>query len=145
MIQIRHPSHVLAGLAFALAITGCGQGTKPDTSPDAVNSQALREVGEMYRLYSVTKKKPPTKADDCKNSQPVAPAGFRAAKDGTVVVLWGATMGDTSEEGSKDPDDVILAYAKDVPENGGPVLMLNRTVRTMTADEFKTTKKAGKG
>ncbi|WP_168221819.1 hypothetical protein [Aquisphaera giovannonii] len=31
----------------------------------------------------------------------------------------------------------VLAYGKDVPTAGGPVLLLNRSIRTMTREEFK--------
>ena len=38
----------------------------------------------------------------------------------------------------------VLAYEKQVPDSGGNVLMLDRSVKKMTADEFKSAKKAGK-
>jgi hypothetical protein len=38
----------------------------------------------------------------------------------------------------------VLAYETEVPEKGGAVLMQDGTVKTMTADEFKSAPKAGK-
>ena len=40
--------------------------------------------------------------------------------------------------------DAVLAYDKNVPESGGPVLMTDGNVQEMTAQEFKETRK-GKG
>ena len=65
--------------------------------------------------------------------------------DGDVVVLWGPSSRTRAEEGSEDSADEVLAYEKRVPEQGGEVLMKNRTVKTMTADQFKAAPKAGKG
>jgi hypothetical protein len=43
----------------------------------------------------------------------------------------------------KGSGDIVLAYEKKVPQEGGKVLMLNRTIKTMTADAFKSAPKAG--
>ncbi len=40
--------------------------------------------------------------------------------------------------------NTVLAYAKDVPEKGGWVLMGDGTARQMTPEEFKKAPKAGK-
>jgi hypothetical protein len=119
---------------------GCGgQSTTSSASPtaDEQRRQTLLEVGEMYRMYVASNKKAPTKADDFRGSQPVAPLGYRAVKDGAVVVRWGTRLNDTSEAGSNDSSAEVLAYEKKVPEQGGDVLMKNRTIKSMTAEEFK--------
>jgi hypothetical protein len=54
-----------------------------------------------------------------------------------------ATLLDTDVEPSSPPSDDVLAYWKTVPEMGGPVLMLDRRIRTMTAEEFKAARLAG--
>ncbi len=72
------------------------------------------------------------------------PSGFEAIRKGDVLVRYGATLPDTAEEPTSPASDEILAYAKDVPQQGGPVLTLDRRIRTMTADEFKAAKLAGK-
>jgi hypothetical protein len=36
----------------------------------------------------------------------------------------------------------VLAYEKNVPNEGGRVLLLNRTIKTMTPEEFKAATRA---
>jgi hypothetical protein len=61
-----------------------------------------------------------------------------AIKSGELVVQWGAPQ---STEG--EPSDAVLAYGKTGPEQGGPVLLQDGwTIKSMTADEFKTAPKA---
>ena len=104
----------------------------------------LNDVGELYRVYSSTNNKPPTSPADFKALANVAPGGYTAVTSGRVLVNFGATMTDLTDGPAKPTSDQVLAYEKQVPESGGAVLMLDRTVRTMTADEFKAAKKAGK-
>ena len=73
----------------------------------------------------------------------MSPTGVRAIETGDVIVRFGASLPDTGEEPGKGPDDEVLAYQKDVPASGGQVMMLNRTIRTMTPEEFKAAKLAG--
>ena len=67
------------------------------------------------------------------------PSGYKSVKEGTIIVVWGAPL----QEGVTDK---VLAYEKQVAESGGFVLMQDgKTVKKMTADEFKAAPKAGKG
>jgi hypothetical protein len=66
-------------------------------------------------------------------------------KQGEIVVQWGAKLPDTGEEPGKVSAPEILAYQKIAPEQGGYVLLLDRTIKKMTADQFKVAPKAGKG
>ena len=61
-----------------------------------------------------------------------------------VVLRYGAMLSDTKEEPGQTPSDELLAYESQVPEKGGRVLMLDRTIKTMTPEEFKVAKLAGK-
>lgn len=131
-------------IVLAWCVAGCGSGAPKVGTPEAGTEEALRQVGESYRSYTATKNKPPQKVADLMILRQAEQAGAAAIKNGSVVVLWDAKMNDLSEDGSKDPADEILAYEKDVPAQGGQVLMLNRTIKKMTADEFKAAKKAGK-
>lgn len=69
------------------------------------------------------------------------PLGYQAVKAGEIVVVPGATM---PGEGDKGGTTAIVAYEKDVPTQGGHVLLNNGTVKRMTADEFRTAPKMGK-
>jgi hypothetical protein len=103
----------------------------------------LRDVGELYRVHQVTRQAPPKSLKDFAGVANSTPSGFEALRGGEVVVRWGATLPDTAEEPGRVRSDEVLAYLKTVPKDGGPVLMLDRTTRAMTADEFKATKLAG--
>ncbi len=131
---------------LALLVAGCG-GTSggPGAGQASRSNASLMDVGELYRIYTLTNKKPPESLKDLAPLQNAGPNGFGALKTGEIVVRYGATMADTEEGPSKTSSDEILAYEKTVPESGGAVLMLDRTMKTMTAEEFKAGKKAGKG
>jgi hypothetical protein len=124
---------------------GCGAGSGPPPTPDKFEEINLGDVGEMYRLYCFANKKAPTKFDDFKTLQQSNPLGFEAVKSGKVVLLYGESTPDAELEGTaKTGSDQILAYQVDVPQSGGRVLMLDRSIKKMTADEFKAAPKAGK-
>jgi hypothetical protein len=74
----------------------------------------------------------------------MAANGYEAVKNGSVVLRYGAALPDTKEEPGDAVSDEVLAYQKQVPESGGKVLMLDRRVKTMSAEEFKSARKAGK-
>lgn len=126
--------------ALACASVGCGAASAG--KPQPVENLALQEVGDLYRLYEEVNKKPPTKPQDFAKFEQGMPLGYRQVKDGSVVVLWGAKLNDLAD-GANDSADEVLAYEKKVPQEGGAVLMKNRTLRAMTADEFKAAPKAG--
>ncbi|WP_435015750.1 hypothetical protein TA3x_003301 [Tundrisphaera sp. TA3] len=70
-------------------------------------------------------------------------AAMNEVRNGNIIVQWGATLPDIKEEPGQSTAPEILAYGKDVPEKGGYVLHLDRTVTKMTAEEFKAAPKAG--
>jgi hypothetical protein len=141
------------GWAFALVLlgsVGCSSGTGPAGSP-ANDEDALKMIGgQMFSAIQISKR-PPRNADeleaDLKKLDYKAmglPPDFpqtteetmRAVRSGRYVIIWGADYGHTV--GSDD----ILAYPKDAPEKGGPVLVCNGFVVTMTTDQFKKAKLA---
>ncbi len=134
---------VLLSLA-ALAACGCGSTHQPLT-PDQEKAHTLLQVGEMVRSYQISKNKPPDRFADLGSVRAVAGNGYEAVRTGEVVLLYGTPLSDTNEEPGQSKSDEVLAYQKQVPESGGEVLMLDRSVRTMTADEFKAARKSGKG
>jgi hypothetical protein len=132
----------LGCLAFLAA--GCG-GSNAVPTPAEEQQAKLRQVGDMYLSCQLAKRKPPTTFADFTSVRSVSGNGYEAVRSGAVVVRYGATLTDTTEEGGNGPGDEVLAYEKDVPEKGGLVLMLNRTTRKMTPEEFKAAKLAGTG
>ncbi|MFO0909604.1 MAG: hypothetical protein U0794_14820 [Isosphaeraceae bacterium] len=133
----------LPALALALlagVFNGCGSSEVAVTGTDT-NVSALNEIGESYRMYQIAKQKPPTKVADFQSLENIGGNGLAAVKSGEIVVEWGATLPDTSEEPGKVSSPEVLAYGKTVPTEGGSVLMLDRTIKKMTADEFKAAPK----
>jgi len=128
---------------FGLVVQGCGGNVDQPATKDEMRQTALADVGELYRMYVVTKKKTPRKVADFAPLERMSPAGFLAVRGGDIVVRFEATLPDTQMEPGKSSSDEVLAYEKSVPGTGGQVLMLNRTIRAMTPDEFKAAKLAG--
>ena len=143
--MLRLGSARVRSFVFCLSVFawGCGPGSQPITE-NPLEGAALSDIGEAYRTFTITKKRPPAKLDDLTPMEMACPTGVRALKKGEAVVRWGATLPDTGEEPGKVPAPEVLAYVKNVPEQGGYVLLLDRTIRKMTADEFKAAPKAGK-
>ena len=135
----------LAALASCLGFVGCGGSSAPDPSrnKELSETQALNEVGELYRLFTISKKKPPEKLADLALAEQMGPMGLNALRTGDVIVRLGAQLPDTKEEPEQSSSDEVLAWYKYVPAEGGPVLMLNRKLTTMSAEDFKSAKKAG--
>jgi hypothetical protein len=69
------------------------------------------------------------------------PKAYESVKSGEVIVLWGTSP---KGEGDVGNDEVVLAYEKKVPTEGGYVLMSAGTVKKMTAAELNSAPKAGK-
>jgi len=126
----------VAGASFGCGSQG-GVSTNAD-SQDIFHQNMLSEVGEILVIRKSDTNAPPKSLADLTRYQSGWPAGYTALKEGGVVVAWGESV----QEGASDK---ILAYQKEAAESGGYVLMQDgRTVKKMTADEFKSAKKAGK-
>jgi hypothetical protein len=131
-----------AVLATLAVVAGCAGKAEP-LSPAAMEDVRLRDVGEIYRAHQIARKRPPKALKDFAEFANGAPTAYEALRNGQVVVRYGATLPDTAEEPTSPTSDEVLAYVKEVPEKGGPVLMLDRRLRPMTAEEFKSAKLAG--
>lgn len=126
-------------------MAGCGDGSGAAPTAEKQDEINLSDVGGMYRLYCFSNKKAPTTFEELKLLQQTNPLGFEAVKSGKVILLYGTPTPDPELEGTANSgSDQVLAYQAVVPQSGGLVLMLDRSVKTMTADEFKAAKKAGK-
>ncbi len=128
---------------LAVGFLGCGPSAGPPGSSE-MEERKLREVGEMYRLHQEMVRKPPRSiADFQRVGDASTRTAYSALRTGDVIVRYQATLPDTDVEPSSPESDEVLAYGKSVPESGGPVLMLDRRIRQMTADAFKTARLAG--
>ena len=137
------------GGAMVLGILSCGCGGLSQEGPlseTQMEDLKLREVGELCRLHQLMSKKPPRSLKDFSTiGDAASPTAYGAIRSGEVIVRWEATLPDTEVEPSSRTSDEVLAYWKTVSEKGGPVLMLDRRFRRMTAQEFKSARLAGTG
>lgn len=134
-----------AAWIVAGALAGCNSLSRQGPMGESqMEEMKVREVGELYRQHQLMAKRPPRSLKDLMS---LGDAGTRVAvsaiRSGDVVVRWQATLPDTDAEPSSPESDEVLAYWKTVPEKGGPVLMLDRRLRRMTAEEFKAARLAG--
>ena len=125
------PSLFLACLALTL-FSACAQRRPPE--PPKTSEDGLKELGEMYRYIDYSKLSPPNRVDDLNNYWDSIQNAFDRVKSGEIVVFWGVGY---SKSGNQ-----ILAYDKKAETEGGPVLLRDGTVKTMTAAEFKAAPKA---
>lgn len=125
----------VVGLAAA---GGCGGSSPPDGPPTPPAVMALQEVGSM--LQASAGRRGPALAADLAAFEQTMPTGYAAVKSGEVVVVCGAAIPGEGDAASA-PDEVV-AYEKKAPTDGGHVLLLNGTVKAMTAAEFAAAPKA---
>ena len=140
---MRWTNSVIGALALALgtAVSGCGRTTTESqaTEPPAEHL-ALKEIGEMYRLYLKEHHRPPKKAADFTAYDLGYSYGILGLQGGDLIVLWGAQLAETPEAAK-----TVLAYEKLAPKQGGFVVMQDGSVEKMTAEEFLAAPKSGGG
>jgi hypothetical protein len=123
-------------LCFGL-FAGCSSRPAKEGDPVANDFQELNEL-----LHVPTPSgRPPAKLADLDRHRTMFPKAYNAVKSGDVVVLWGTP---TKGEGDVGKDEVVVAYQKNVPTEGGYVLMSAGTVTKMSAAEFASAPKAKK-
>jgi hypothetical protein len=137
-------TNVVRSLVFSFvvaSVVGCSsQRNEPGAQADKQNE--LQEVAELIRGTTGPGGKGPSKLNDFDRHRSASPRGYQAVKSGEVVVLWGGGIqgeGEAAKGGGE-----IAAYEKDVPTNGGYVLLTSGEVKKMTAAEFEAAPKAGK-
>lgn len=114
---------------------GCsGELGKPANKKEAEGTSNLRELGEMLRLVG----KPVSKASELVSFKGQFEDTFQLVDKGEIIVVWGARMPNEGSPGTAD----IVAYLKKVPTEGGLVLLLNGTIKQMSASEFVSANKA---
>ncbi|MBO0697641.1 MAG: hypothetical protein J2P46_04550 [Zavarzinella sp.] len=126
-----------ASLAAVCFFAGCSsQGGSG--GPTEEGYTLLQEVNDLLHS-SPAAGRPPGKLADLNAHQQMFPRAYAAIKSGAVVVLWGAPL---KGEGEASKDDPIIAYQKEVPTDGGYVLLAAGQVKKMSASEFQSAPKA---
>jgi hypothetical protein len=131
------------GLVVGL-IPGCGSPPEKAAMETSAEAQGLKNLGAMYRIVSETLKRPPKGIGELRTAEAQVPGGFSSLGEPNVAIYFGAEMPGVAGKTVDSASETILAYDRMVPRQGGYVLMLDGSVRTMSSDEFKAAKKAGK-
>lgn len=99
---------------------------------------AAHDLGQISLCYMAAASAPRSLQDlaDLKRDMPKV---YKAIEDGEYIVLWGADP----LRAPAGTTNTVLAYDKDVPENGGVVAFLDGSIRTVTAQEFEKFDKPG--
>jgi hypothetical protein len=131
---------LLRCLATATALgvlAGCS--SRPQGAAVAPEVTLLQDVNDLLRAAG-TSGRLPAKVADLDRYKTMFPRGYEAVKTGNVVVFWGAPF---QGEGDVGKNEVVVAYEKNVPAEGGHVLLSAGSVKKMTAAEFNAAPKAG--
>jgi hypothetical protein len=115
-------------------LAGCSS-KRPSTGQAAGDYGVLQEVNDM--LHAASSKRPPAKLADLNRYKGMFSVGYEAVKSGEIVVLWGTPV---QGEGNAGKDAAVLAYQKQVPTEGGYVLMSAGSIKKMTPDQFNAAK-----
>ncbi|HEV8061879.1 MAG TPA: hypothetical protein VGP68_18515 [Gemmataceae bacterium] len=121
-----------------LLVGGCSSAGPTKDDPQSTDFQ---ELGELFHAAASKVGHAPTKLADLGTARGMFPKAYESVKSGEVIVLWGTSP---KGEGDVGNDEVVLAYEKKVPTEGGYVLMSAGTVKKMTAAELNSAPKAGK-
>jgi hypothetical protein len=129
------PKYAILALCAGLLV-GCSSGT--------VTNQGRSDLQELKQLLHAAAKRAghaPAKLSDLDLFQAKHPEVYNLLKSGDLVVLWGTPLKTEKDAGKAE---MVLAYGKDVPADGGYVLTSAGNVTKMSATEFASAPKARK-
>jgi hypothetical protein len=119
-------------LGLALALPGCWK--VQEAAQRAQRSNDLKAIGLAYHSHlDANGGKAPTRATDLQPYLTEFPHAIQGLNDGSIVFLYGVRLTEMTEGASQ----TVLAYEKDVPANGGLVVMADGTPRQVTPQEFQ--------
>ena len=120
----------LAAVLLAGLVLGCAK--RPEfTGEEGLASSQLHDIWGFYQLHQEQHKSPPSKLEDVEEYAIGYATGFDAVRAGDYVVQWGVAL---TEPGDADS---VLAYHRNVPVQGGLILMRNGSIKRVTAAEFQ--------
>jgi hypothetical protein len=129
-----------AVIAASLGVlAGCS--SQPHGGPHPREFATLQDVSDLLHTAAGATRRVPGKVEDLDRFKARYPHGYAAVKSGDVVVLWGATL---QGEGAAGKDETVVAYEKNVPAEGGYVLLSAGTVKKMSTAEFAAAPKGGR-
>ncbi len=121
-----------------LLVGGCSSAGPTKGDPESTEFQ---ELSDLFHAAAGKVGHAPTKLADLATAKGMFPKAYELVKSGDVIIVWGTPP---KGEGDVGNNEVVLAYEKKVPTEGGYVLMSAGTIKKMSATEFNSTSKAGK-
>ena len=109
-----------------------------------VTNQEMTDLQEVKQLLFAAARRtghPPARLADLDPFQAKYTEAYNSVKSGDHVVLWGTPIKIEKDAGKQE---LVLAYGKDVPTDGGSVLTSAGNVTKMSAAEFAAAPKAKK-
>jgi hypothetical protein len=126
----------LLAVSFCLLV-GCSSRSKATATGRFL---VLQDVNDLLHAAAGATGRLPAGLADLDRHKGMFPRGYEAVQSGAVVVLWGASI---QGEGDIGKNEVVVAYEKGVPTDGGHVLLSAGTVKKMTASDFNAAPKGG--
>jgi hypothetical protein len=131
------PKYAVIALCAGL-MAGCSSGAAKAKNQEMTD---LQELKQLLRAAAKRTGHPPARLSDLDLFQAKYPEVYNLVKSGDLVVLWETPINMEKDAGKPEK---VLAYGKDVPTNGGYVLMSAGNVTKMSAAEFASAPKAKK-
>ncbi len=122
-------------LLLAAALTACSKQVVPPTLKAQLGKNGMEELAEVYKYMAKENEPAPRALTDLDKYEPNLVTAYPKLQSGEYVMFWGT--------GYLPSSDAVLAYEKSAADSGGLVLLQNGTVKTVTAAEFKSLRKAG--
>jgi hypothetical protein len=128
--------YLAIGLCVAL-FAGCSSAYE---APDQEMID-LQDVRQLLHMAGRRTGRPPAKLSDLDSFQAKYSEGYNALKSGDYVVLWGTPLKMGKDAGKSE---IVVAYGKKVPTDGGYVLTTAGKVTKMSPAEFAAAPKPRK-
>jgi len=120
---------------FAGTVLSAGCVKKGPMTDAELQKNELNDIYECYSEYIKNNKRPPQQLSELRRYEVMHGLALSALNSGKYVGVWGVSSKDSG---------TVLAYAKDAPSQGGPVLMADGSVKNMSAEETQTAIKPAK-
>jgi hypothetical protein len=124
------PLTCLLALALAVLPAGCER-------RDQRGAEELKAIGHAYHKFLGRHGRGPREPEQLKELLGDNSGVYRGLKGGRYELVWYVRSSDLINQGRFSMEDRVLGWGKDVPDKGGPVLLRDFSVKTMTAQEFK--------
>jgi hypothetical protein len=133
---------------LVLGSLGCSGPASTKEQLAVADEESLKQIGLLLGACARANRRTPASAEEFEKdlrAMDFKARGFpdmteeveatlRAVRSGRYVILWGANLSKCEGENG---GNVVVAYQKDVPQQGGPVLLCNGFTQTVTPEKFK--------